>query len=266
MTCGRNIAFGLDMKGKTKFETEARVNELLEFMQLEGFKDRKPDELSGGQRQRIALARALAPDPRVLLLDEPLGALDAKLRKQVQIELKAIQQRTEKTFIFVTHDQEEALTMSDSVLVMNEGRIEQIGAPKDLYSHPENRFVAGFIGETNMLECVAKGIDGKETVLDWGGIELRGECRTGKPAAGQDVGAVIRPENITCYASKPGSSAAFELKIDQRVFKGSSTTFQASTTDGRSLTITLDSIRADEIGDETMWVALEPEYLSVLLS
>ncbi len=266
MTCGRNIAFGLELKGKTKAETEARVDELLEFMQLTGFKDRKPEELSGGQRQRVALARALAPDPSVLLLDEPLGALDAKLRKQVQIELKSIQKRTGKTFIFVTHDQEEALTMSDRVLVMNKGRIEQAGSPKDLYSHPESRFVAEFIGETNMLECGVKGIDGKQVVLDWFGTELRGDCRKGSPTPGQKVGAVIRPENITCYSNKPESSLAFELNIDQRIFKGSSTTFEARSSKGQSLTITLDSIRADEIGTEKMWVVLKPEYLSILLN
>lgn len=265
MTSGQNIAFGLELKGKTKAETAARVDELLEFMQLGGFKERKPDELSGGQRQRVALARALAPDPRVLLLDEPLGALDAKLRKQVQIELKSIQLRTGKTFIFVTHDQEEALTMSDRVLVMNKGRIEQDGSPKDLYSHPQSRFVADFIGETNMLECVVKGTDGKQTVLDWGGIELRGECRSGTPAEGQEVGAVIRPESITCYASKPKSPKAFELTVTQRVFKGSSSTFETRTNGGQSLTITLDSIRADEISTEKMWVVLEPDYVSVLL-
>ena len=146
MTAGKNIAFGLELKGKSIMETTERVEELLKFLQLEGYKDRKPHELSGGQRQRVALARSLAPDPKVLLLDEPLGALDAKLRKQVQIELKDIQKHTGKTFVFVTHDQEEALTISDRIVVMKEGRLEQIGTPKELYSHPENCFVAEFIG------------------------------------------------------------------------------------------------------------------------
>ncbi len=265
MTSGQNIAFGLELQGKTKRETAQRVDELLEFMQLGGYKDRKPDELSGGQRQRVALARALAPDPRVLLLDEPLGALDAKLRKQVQIELKSIQKRTGKTFIFVTHDQEEALTMSDRVLVMNEGRIEQDGSPKDLYSHPETRFVADFIGETNMLECTVSGIDGKHVVLDWAGTELRGECRSAMPATGQSVGVVIRPENITCFPTKPKSPNVIKLKILQRVFKGSSTTFQTVVDESKSLTVTLDSIRAEKISGDTMWVHLDPDYLSVLL-
>ena len=265
MTSGQNIAFGLELTGKTKAETAARVEELLEFMQLDGFKDRKPEELSGGQRQRVALARALAPDPRVLLLDEPLGALDAKLRKQVQIELKSIQKRTGKTFIFVTHDQEEALTMSDRVLVMNEGRIEQDGTPKELYSHPESRFVADFIGETNMLDCTAKAIDGTQVVLDWRGTELRGECRSGTPEVGQELVAVIRPEDITCYAKMPKVVDAFEAKITQRVFKGSTTTFQLAVDENRSLTMSQDNIRSDQIVGDTMWVAIEPAYLSVLL-
>lgn len=265
MTSGQNIAFGLELKGLTKAAVAVRVKELLEFMQLGGFKDRKPEELSGGQRQRVALARALAPEPRVLLLDEPLGALDAKLRKQVQIELKTIQQRTGKTFIFVTHDQEEALTMSDRVLVMNAGRIEQDGTPKELYSHPESRFVADFIGETNILECQVTGLDGDQVVLSWGGQELRGECRKGAPEVGQELVAVIRPEDVTCYAKKPKTAGALEGKITQRVFKGSTTTFELMIGEGRSLTVSQDNIRSQEITGETMWVQLEPAYLSVLL-
>ena len=147
-------------------ETTKRVEELLKFLQLEGYKDRKPHELSGGQRQRVALARSLAPDPKVLLLDEPLGALDAKLRKQVQMELKDIQKHTGKTFVFVTHDQDEALTISDRVVVMKEGRLEQSGTPKELYSHPENCFVAEFIGETNLLTCVINGLEDQKVFFE----------------------------------------------------------------------------------------------------
>ncbi len=136
MNVARNIAFGPELQGKSQREIEVRVAELLHLVQLEDYADRMPAQLSGGQRQRIALMRALAPDPRMLLLDEPLSALDAKLRQQMQIELKSIQERTGKTFLFVTHDQEEALTMSDVIVVMNEGRIEQIGEPKTLYNAP----------------------------------------------------------------------------------------------------------------------------------
>ena len=265
MTSGQNIAFGLELKGKTKAETSARVDELLEFMQLVGFRDRKPDELSGGQRQRVALARALAPDPRVLLLDEPLGALDAKLRKQVQIELKSIQQRTGKTFIFVTHDQEEALTMSDRVLVMNQGRIEQDGTPKELYSHPVSRFVADFIGETNMLDCSVKAVDGGQVVLDWGGVELLSLHRSGDaPVAQQQLIAAIRPEDITCHASKPTHADALEAKILQRVFKGGTTSFHLALGGERSLTVSQNNIHSEQYIGDTMWVTLEPAYLSIL--
>ena len=157
MTVGQNVAFGLELKGLSRGETAERVASLLQFLQLDTFADRRPEQLSGGQRQRVALARALAPDPKVLLLDEPLAALDAKLRGQVQVELKNIQRRTGKTFIFVTHDQDEALTMSDRIVVMNKGAIEQDGTPEDLYHRPVSRFVADFIGETNFFCLRGRG-------------------------------------------------------------------------------------------------------------
>ena len=265
MTSGQNIAFGLELKGMGKNDIQRKVDELLDFMQLGGFKDRKPDELSGGQRQRVALARALALDPGVLLLDEPLGALDAKLRKQVQIELKSIQKRTGKTFIFVTHDQEEALTMSDRVLVMNAGRIEQDGAPKDLYSHPESRFVADFIGETNILECTVTGSGDGQVMLDWAGAALRGTCSKGAPEKNQAVAAVIRPEDVTCYAAKPQEGGAMKARIIQRVFKGSVTTFELELDGGRKLTVAQNNINSEAIRDDTMWVGIDPAYLTVLL-
>ena len=152
MTVKQNMAFGLELKGMRKTEIQARLEELMSFLDLLPLADRYPSQLSGGQRQRVALARALAPDPALLLLDEPLGALDAKLRHQVQLELKSIQRRTNKTFLFVTHDQEEALTMSDRIIVMKAGHIEQDGSPEDLYFRPITRFVAEFVGETNLLE------------------------------------------------------------------------------------------------------------------
>ncbi len=151
MTVGQNIAYGLMVKKVPKPERERRVSEMLEMVQLPGMENRKPSQLSGGQRQRVALARALVNHPRVLLLDEPLGALDLKLRQQMQIELKAIQERIGITFIFVTHDQEEALTMSDRLAVFNHGKIEQIGTPTELYEHPTTGFVAGFVGTTNLI-------------------------------------------------------------------------------------------------------------------
>jgi putative spermidine/putrescine transport system ATP-binding protein len=163
MNIGDNIGYGLMIKGIEKKERMKQVEEMLDLVRLPGFGHRKPSQLSGGQRQRVALARALINHPKVLLLDEPLGALDLKLRQQMQVELKSIQQRIGITFIFVTHDQEEALTMSDRIAVFNEGKIEQIGTPAEIYEHPASPFVAGFVGTSNLVSGdVAKRITGSE--------------------------------------------------------------------------------------------------------
>jgi putative spermidine/putrescine transport system ATP-binding protein len=161
MTVGDNVAYGLVVRKVPRAERAARVRDVLQMVRLDGYEGRKPSQLSGGQRQRVALARALVNRPRLLLLDEPLGALDLKLREEMQIELKAIQQQVGITFIYVTHDQEEALTMSDRLAVFNKGRIEQIGAPAEVYEHPATRFVAGFVGTSNLLrDDVAERIVG----------------------------------------------------------------------------------------------------------
>jgi putative spermidine/putrescine transport system ATP-binding protein len=162
MTVGENIAYGLMIKRVPKNERMKQVEEMLDLVQLSGFADRRPSQLSGGQRQRVALARALINHPKVLLLDEPLGALDLKLRQQMQVELKAIQQRVGITFIFVTHDQEEALTMSDRIAVFNLGKVEQVATPAELYERPASAFVAGFVGVSNFVDDkVARAITGK---------------------------------------------------------------------------------------------------------
>lgn len=163
MTVADNIAYGLMVKNVAKTERIKRADEMLDLVQLSGFGGRKPSQLSGGQRQRVALARALINNPKVLLLDEPLGALDLKLRQQMQIELKTIQKRVGITFIFVTHDQEEALTMSDRIALFNQGKIEQIGSPSEIYEHPVSSFVANFVGTSNLVSGeVAKRITGSE--------------------------------------------------------------------------------------------------------
>src|SRR5512145_2298677 len=167
MTIEDNIAYGLMVRGVPKTERYKRVQEMLDLVRLPGFGRRKPSQLSGGQRQRVALARALINHPKVLLLDEPLGALDLKLRQQMQVELKAIQQRVGITFIFVTHDQEEALTMSDRIAVFSEGKIEQIGSPADVYEHPQSEFIAGFVGVSNVIER-----DGRRYTIRPGKINL----------------------------------------------------------------------------------------------
>jgi putative spermidine/putrescine transport system ATP-binding protein len=149
---GENIAYGLRVKGVDREERRRRASEALATVRLPGYENRKPNQLSGGQQQRVALARAIVNEPRVLLLDEPLGALDLKLREQMQVELNLIQNQVGITFIYVTHDQEEALTMSDRIAVFNEGRIEQVGAPAEIYERPDNAFVAGFVGVSNLIE------------------------------------------------------------------------------------------------------------------
>jgi putative spermidine/putrescine transport system ATP-binding protein len=166
MSVGDNIAYGLMVKKVPKPDRMKRVDEMLELVRLSGFAGRKPSQLSGGQRQRVALARALINNPKVLLLDEPLGALDLKLRQQMQVELKSIQKRVGITFIFVTHDQEEALTMSDRIAVFNEGKIQQIGTPAEIYERPASPFVAGFVGTSNLVSGeVAKRITGSEQMF-----------------------------------------------------------------------------------------------------
>jgi len=163
MTVGQNIAYGLMIKRVAKDQQKKQVDEMLELVQLTGYADRKPSQLSGGQRQRVALARALVNHPKVLLLDEPLGALDLKLRQQMQVELKSIQQRVGITFIFVTHDQEEALTMSDRIAVFSQGKIEQVGTPAQVYEHPVTTFVAGFVGTSNLVSGeIARRITGSD--------------------------------------------------------------------------------------------------------
>jgi putative spermidine/putrescine transport system ATP-binding protein len=164
LTVGENVAYGLKVKRVRRTERNKRVAEVLELVRLGGLLGRKPSQLSGGQRQRVALARAIVNHPQVLLLDEPLGALDLKLRQDMQIELKRIQQEVGITFVYVTHDQEEALTMSDRLAVFNEGRIEQVGAPAEVYEHPETEFVAGFVGVSNVLERALNGQPSRFTV------------------------------------------------------------------------------------------------------
>lgn len=194
MNIFENIAYGLKIKKLPKDEIKQRVTEMLELVQLTGFEKRKPFQLSGGQKQRVAIARALINRPKVLLLDEPLGALDLKLRKQMQIELKRLQRKLKTTFVYVTHDQEEALTMSDRIAIMNSGRLEQLGTPKEIYEHPKTKFVAGFIGESNIIEGVCGAVtDNYMSVETECGI-IR--ATVGDFKKGESLYLSIRPENV----------------------------------------------------------------------
>ena len=190
-----NVAFGLKMQGVDLSTRRARAGRMLEMVHLSQFADRLPAQLSGGQQQRVALARALAPAPKVLLLDEPLSALDLKLRQAMRVELKQLQEDTGITFIFVTHDQEEALTMSDRIAVMSNGRVQQIGTARDIYEAPVNRFVADFIGETNILQVDVESVsEGRATVTLPGGLRLT--CPSATATPGRHA-LSIRPERVT---------------------------------------------------------------------
>ena len=206
-----NIAFGLRNQKVPETEIDERVTEMLEVVSLKGFENRKVTSLSGGQQQRVAIARALVNRPKVLLLDEPLGALDLRLRKDMQQELKRIQQQMEITFIYVTHDQEEALAMSDTVVVMNEGLIQQIGTPEDIYNEPKNAFVADFIGESNILD----GIMREDYVVETFG--RRFQCLDKGFAKDEPVDVVVRPEDIDIVPPKDGMLTGTVTSI---TFKG----------------------------------------------
>jgi len=211
MDVAENIAFGLNIKKLDKKVIKEKVKNILSLVNLEGFEKRSIDSLSGGQQQRVAIARALVNEPEVLLLDEPLGALDLKLRKEMQLELKNIHKRLGITFVYVTHDQEEALTMSDTIVVMREGTIQQIGTPVDIYNEPKNAFVADFIGESNIVD----GIMVRDYVVDF--ADHRFECVDKGFESNEKVDVVIRPEDIKLVPIGEGMIAG---EVKSVIFKG----------------------------------------------
>lgn len=219
MTVAENIAFGLKRLGKSRSEVGSGVARALQLGRLTDFKDRKPSQLSGGQQQRVALARALAPQPKILLLDEPLSALDLKLRTEMREELKHIQMTTGITFLFVTHDQDEALAMSDRMAVMSSGVVEQIGTPEEVYYQPESRFVATFIGDTNLLGGTVLGREGGKIIIDvLGGTKLRLPDRP-QYVIGEAITLSARPEHVTGF-TQPAPERCKTIVIE-RTFLGS---------------------------------------------
>jgi spermidine/putrescine transport system ATP-binding protein len=262
---GENVAFGLKRRRVPKGEIARRTGEVLELVHLSGYERRKPNQLSGGQQQRVALARALVNRPNLLLLDEPLGALDLKLRKRLQVELKRIQQEVGITFVYVTHDQEEALTMSDRIAVMNHGRVEQLGSPEALYERPATTFVADFIGTTNLLRGTVEGFEAEAAVLRLEGGDL---CRIGRPGrtVGQVVDVSVRPEAIAIRASRNGGSAqpAISATILQSAYLGSAVQYLVRTTGGVPMTV-LASKNADRLAvDEAVELDWAPGDALVL--
>ena len=226
-----NISFGLEMLGQSKHESANRANQMLEMVQLGAFAGRKPSQLSGGQQQRVALARALAPQPKVLLLDEPLSALDLKLRKAMQIELKHLQRETGITFIFVTHDQEEALTMSDRIAVMSAGELQQLGKARDIYESPRNMFVADFIGETNLLEVRIKQIQNGASICEHdSGYEFICNEVSGTEI-GSRVHLSVRPERLF-LSTEPVDKTSMKAVIKENIFIGTDLTTIVSAANG----------------------------------
>ena len=207
MNVAENIGYGLKLKKVPKSEIKKKVSQMLELVQLEGYEKRKPSELSGGQKQRVAIARALVNNPKVLLLDEPLGALDLQLRRAMQIELKHLQKKLGITFIYITHDQEEAINMSDRIAVMRDGRIEQIGTPDEIYNHPKTSYVATFVGNANILHGVAESIQGQNAIVKIGNDKVIVKLKTSQQdtkdtgakqhlTAGENVTLAVRSENV----------------------------------------------------------------------
>jgi len=224
MSVERNIAFGLEMDRVPKNEIKQRVGEVLEMVKLSGMERRTPRQLSGGQQQRVALARALVKHPQVLLLDEPLGALDLKLRKEMQLELKALQQEVGITFIYVTHDQEEALTMSDRIAVMSQGKVLQMGSPIEIYERPNCKFVADFIGTTNFMEGTLKSLEKDQATVFVSALnaEVKG-IAMGSLTVGESVAISIRPEKIRLAETTNLQQNCFEGTISTTTYIGSDT-------------------------------------------
>lgn len=264
-----NVAFGLRMKRLPKSEIEERVNRMLDLVQIRSFADRKPAQLSGGQRQRVALARAVVNEPQVLLLDEPLGALDLKLRKALQLELMSLHRRLGITFICVTHDQEEALVMSDRIAVMNEGKLEQVGDAEDLYEHPRTMFVGKFLGSCNILDAsVTRRVDHDVWVQTALG-ELRVElgARPREAARRDRFTLAIRPEKVGLSVPGEGSGAnRFPVRVEELIYVGSGTHYELSA-NGTRLTVEVMNAKVGhqgfDIGQEAV-VYLPPAALIVL--
>jgi spermidine/putrescine transport system ATP-binding protein len=237
LSVARNVSFGLEVQGVPRPEREQRVREALEMVQLGEMGNRKPSQLSGGQQQRIALARALVNRPAVLLLDEPLGALDLKLRKAMQIELKQLQARVGITFIYVTHDQEEALTMSDRIAVMSKGSVLQIGDPITLYARPANHFVADFIGESNFISGVVASIDDRQVQVQVGEVLVSVEAGEVLLPLGQEATFSIRPEKLRLAPGSEAQPSALAGIIEEVIYIGTDTRYIIALAANQSVTV-----------------------------
>ena len=264
MNVFENVAFGLRRKGVAKDEINRRVTEMLDIVNLGERGHRRPRELSGGQQQRVALARALVNNPRALLLDEPLGALDLKLRQAMQVELKRIQREVGITFVYVTHDQNEALTMSDRIAVMNDGVIEQLASPREIYEHPKTRFVAGFIGTSNLLTGTATDATATEATIEVSRDErIVVPVTNRRVSAGDSLELTVRPEKIELSAERPVAGCALRGTVSEVVYLGTSTNFSVSTSTGADIVVFQQNAsaagQAASRGD-SVWLCWQPQH------
>jgi spermidine/putrescine transport system ATP-binding protein len=265
MNVFENVAFGLRRRNVPKATITEQVEAMLGIVNLAGRGHRRPRELSGGQQQRVALARALVNHPSALLLDEPLGALDLKLRQAMQVELKRIQREVGITFVYVTHDQNEALTMSDRIAVMNDGLIEQLASPREIYEHPASRFVAGFIGTSNLLTGTASEITGKEAVMQVSQDErVVVPVRDLSVSEGDELELTVRPEKIEISAARPANrSCTLRGTVTEVVYLGTSTNFAVSVTTGADIVVFQQN--SGSAGDgaargDIVWLSWQPEH------
>ncbi|MFC4906297.1 ABC transporter ATP-binding protein [Actinomadura gamaensis] len=266
MSVFENVAFGLRRRRTPKAEITERVTEMLEIVDLTGREKRRPTELSGGQQQRVALARALVNRPRALLLDEPLGALDLKLRQAMQVELKRIQREVGITFVYVTHDQGEALTMSDRIAVMNDGLVEQLGTPREIYERPASKFVAGFIGTSNLLsgDAVETG-DGRAVLKHGDGGCIEVALREGQSVAtGDKVELTVRPEKMQITPDDPGDGLCrVHGTVSEVVYLGTSTNYNVTTNAGADVVVFVqNAMNAEDVArrGDAVWLSWEPQH------
>nr|WP_304504960.1 ABC transporter ATP-binding protein [Defluviimonas sediminis] len=273
MTVEKNIGYGLKHERMTEAQRKDRVREMLELVQLTEFAHRKPHQISGGQRQRVALARALARQPKLLLLDEPLAALDKKLREHTQFELMDIQHKTGTTFIVVTHDQEEAMILSNRIAVMDKGEVKQVGSPTEIYEFPNSRFVAGFIGSITFFEGKVASVAGDQAVVDvpdlGGQVTARAVPGT---APGQVLTLALRPEKIAISRARPEGPNAFEGTVDDLGYFGKDSLYKVKLASGKVLSVlSVNARRADErqrvaAWEDRVWLSFEPGAAILLTS